>query len=258
MSQPKRFLALFDMHWGYERRSGHKVALHDTHAINVALAFAKDFHPDAVILGGDILDCASIGHHDRQKPGKQEGMRLASDAEECVTHVIEPLKALKAKEYHFITGNHCAWLEDLTDELPGLGGLLDVRNLLQMPKSWSVYEQGGHVNLGKLTFIHGDQLSGGEHVTKAAAISWERNLRFGHHHSYSAYTKNTPIHDKLGKTAVSVPCLCTKGPKYGEARANKWLQGFNWGYVFPDGTFTDYVSIITNGRTVANGKVYTS
>lgn len=257
MSQPyRKFMFLVDTHWGYERRSGHKVPLHDERAIDVTLQFAGDFKPDVVVLGGDILDCNAISHHERNKPGEKEGLRLIEDAEECAARIIAPIIKLGASEYSYIIGNHCAWLEDMEGEVPGLTGMLNVRRLMSLPKSWNVIPQGGDVSLGKLTFIHGDTVTGGEHVAKSAVVTYERNIRFGHHHTCQIYTKTSPLSNKLGKTGVAVPCLCKKDPKYGKGRPNRWVQGFNYGYILPDGTFNDYVTLIAGGRAVINGKVY--
>ncbi len=250
------FVALFDTHWGFERRAGHKVALHDEAAISVALKFISDFKPDTVILGGDILDCGAISHHDRNKPGEKEGLRIVTDAESCTKSLISPIRSFKPKQVSYLIGNHEAWLDDVEGEIPGLTGLLNVKRLLDLPDSWHVIEQGGHTNLGKLTFVHGDQVSGGEHVAKAAVTNYERSVRFGHFHTFQANTKTTPLSNKLGKTGMAIPCLCTRGPKYGEGKPNKWVQGFNWGYILPGGLFNDYVTIITDGRAVVNGKVY--
>ena len=68
-----KFIAAWDMHYGYERRGGHKVALHDSKAINAMLKFAADFKPDTFILGGDIMDCGAISHHNHGKPGLLRG-----------------------------------------------------------------------------------------------------------------------------------------------------------------------------------------
>lgn len=251
----ERFLALYDLHYGYERRNGHRVALHDSRALKAVLQFAATFKPHHVILGGDILDCAAISHHNAGKPGRVEGFRLLADAAECAKAIIEPLEALKPKTSTFIIGNHEDWLSDFTDGHPALEGSLDIHTLLHL-RRWKVVPSGGYHNLGKLTFIHGDQISGGEHVAKAAVTSWERNIRFGHHHTYQTYTKTSPISYKNGKTGIAVPCLCTKSPKYGEGRANRWVQGFLYGYVHADGTYNDYVCPIVNSRFVAEGKVY--
>lgn len=250
----KKFLFLTDLHFGYERRNGHKVALHDERALKIVTTFAKDFKPDVLILGGDMLDCGAISHHNRHKPGRTEGLRLLSDAQECAERVIVPL-ASTAKQHIYITGNHEDWLNDLQDELPGLTGLVDIERLLGLD-GWTVVPQGEAYNLGKLTFVHGDQLSGGEHIAKAAVINYERSIRFGHHHTHQVYTKNTPLDAKHAKTGVAVPCLCTRNPKYGEGKPNRWVQGFQYGYVFQDGSYHDSTALIINGRTVVDGRVY--
>lgn len=253
----QKYVALYDLHWGYERKNGHKVALHDIKAINAALAFASDFKPDTIILGGDALDCGCISHHNHGKPGATEGMKLLEDAKGLIDNVIKPLESLKAKNYVYLIGNHEVWLQDLEELIPALEGFLDVQAVLKLDKGkWQVIPQGGAYHLGKLTFIHGDTISGGEHVAKNAVVNYEKNIRFGHFHTYQTYAKGSALEYKNGKTGVAVPCLCGKTPKYTRGRPNRWMQGFNFGYVDSGGFFTDYVAIIVNGRTVVNGKEY--
>lgn len=262
MGQPtpspvKKFLALYDLHYGYERRSGHKTSLHDPRAMDLALQFAEDFQPDVLILGGDILDCGAVSHHNHNKPGRTEGLRLISDARECGEQFIQPLNNIPINKRIYIVGNHERWLEDFTEDFPALEGMLDLPTLLPL-EGWQIVPQGGHYNLGKLTFIHGDQISGGEHAAKAAVIAYERSVRLGHFHTAQIYTKNTPISDQLGKTGICVPCLAKKNPSYGKGKPNRHVQGFCFGYVFGDGTYADQLVMITNGRAVANGKIYTA
>jgi hypothetical protein len=122
---------------------------------------------------------------------------------------------------------------------------------------WEVVPLGGAFNLGKLTFIHGDQLSGGEGAAKAGVISYERNLRFGHYHTFQVATKNSPLDYKHAKTGIAVPCLCKKGPSYGKGRPNRWASGFNWGFVGEKGNFTDYVTVMVDGEFIGpSGKLY--
>lgn len=251
----KRFVALFDIHYGYERRGGHKVPLHDPKALAGVMEFVKDFKPHTTIIGGDGLDCAAISHHTRHKPGQVEGLRILSDAKEFRAAVLEPLETHTSGDLVYITGNHEDWLNDVTDELPGLEGIVDLKSILELDE-WQVIPQGGYYNLDKLTFVHGDQISGGENVAKSAVIAYERNIRFGHHHTYQAFTKTSAIDQKLGKTGIAVPCLCTKSPKYGEGKPNKWVQGFLWGYTNGSNAFADYVTVIVDGKFVINGKQY--
>lgn len=253
----KKFIFATDIHFGYERKGGHKVPLHDIKAVNSMLAFAKDFKPDVFILGGDVLDCNPVAHHNKGKPGRTEGLKLLVDAQEAVKAVIEPIEAIKPKELIFITGNHERFLADMVEEIPGLEGILDVESLLKLQK-WDIVPQGGHYNLGKLTFVHGDQLTGGEHIAKAAVIAYERNIRFGHVHTFQSFTKTSPLDYKNAKTGIAVPCLCHKTPSYGRGKPNRWVQGFNYGYILDNGNFNDYIVTILDGQCAVNGKLYKS
>lgn len=252
----KKFVAAFDLHFGYERRNGHKTPLHDEKALNCMLEFTKDFKPDYFIWGGDALDCGVISHHNHGKPGATEGFRLIGDATEGRKAFIEPIeKIIGNGELVYITGNHEDWLADLTDKIPALEGLVDLKSLLKLDK-WAVIPQGEAYRLGKLVFIHGDQVKGGEHSAKWATLAYEKNVRFGHHHTAQLYSKTSAI-EANGHTGIAVPCLCKKGPRYGGGSPNKWQQGFLWGYTGgPKGLFNDYLTIIIDGKAIINGKLY--
>lgn len=251
----QKFIALYDVHFGYERRGGHKVALHDLKAIQAVLEFAKDFKPDHVILGGDILDCGAISHHNHGKPGAVEGLRLVADAKDLNSLLIKPLEAAKGKLV-YITGNHEGWLDQLVEVHPGLEGIVDLRSILGLSKRWEVVPEGEAYKLGKLVFIHGDQIKGGEMPAKNAVLAYERNVRLGHFHTFQAYTKTSAV-DANGHTGVVIPCLCKKAPKYGGGAPNKWMQGFSYGFLDEKGgTFNDYFPIIVNGKFHAEGKTY--
>lgn len=253
----EKFIALFDTHIGYERDSSrHKVALHDSKAISVALQFAKDFKPDHIVLGGDILDCGAVSHHRRGHPGQTEGLRLLAEAKECRETLIEPLEQLGKGRLIYHIGNHEDWLADVVDDIPALEGIIDIGTLLKLDNKWEIIEQGKASKLGKLTFVHGDTVKGGQNPALWAVTAYERNIRFGHHHTFQLATKTTPV-DANGHTGIAVPCLCKKGPHYQEGAPSRWMQGFLWGYVNgPNGTFNDYVTVIVNGQAMINGKTY--
>jgi metallophosphoesterase superfamily enzyme len=252
----EKFVALYDLHWGYQRKNGHKTPLHDAKALKVALDYIKDFKPDHIILGGDMLDCGAISHHNHGKPGATEGLKLMVDAKELVEAVIKPIEATKPKSLTYIIGNHEAWVEQFVEKHPTLEGILNVESLLDLSSKWKIVPQGETHKLGKLIFMHGDQIKGGEHSAKWATVAWEANVRFGHHHTYQVYTK-TSAKDANGHTGIAVPCLCKKDPAYGGGSPNRWVQGFQYGYVNgPDGIFNDYTAVIINGKSIIQGKIY--
>lgn len=251
----EKFIALFDLHWGYERKGGHKTALHDTKALKVALDFAKDFKPDHMILGGDMLDCGSISHHNHGKPGAVEGLRLLGDAKELREALITPLEELKPKSLTYIVGNHERWLDDLVKQIPALEGIVDVGAVLSLGKKWKIIPQGGCHKLGKLVFVHGDQIKGGVHSAKYAVEAYQKNIFFGHHHTHQAYTRVSAL-EANGHTGTAVPCLCKKDPNYGGGSPNRWMQGFLYGYVDGQKTFNAYVVVIIDGKAMIHGKSY--
>jgi hypothetical protein len=251
----ERFVSLFDLHYGYERKHRKIVPLHDAPTLSIAKQFIKDFAPHHIVLGGDMLDCGAISHHNDRKPGRVEGLRIFSDAKELRTALLGPLEATRAKLTYLI-GNHEGWLNQLVEAVPGLEGLVEPEVLLDLGGRWKVVPQGEKFRLGKLVFKHGDSLTGGEHIAKAAVIASERSIRFGHHHTYAVYTKVSDVDLAQKHTGVSMPCMCRKGPGYGRGKANKWINGFGWGYILPNGTFTDYVTVVVKGQAVINGTHY--
>ena len=249
------FVALYDLHWGFERRNGHKTPLHDAKALGVAMSFIKDFKPHHVILGGDILDCGAISHHNHGKPGATEGLKLLADARDLRQAVIQPLEDLKPRSLTYIVGNHEDWLNDLTEQIPALEGIVDVRSILQLKPTWKIVPNGEAHRLGKLVFVHGDQIKGGVHMAKWAVEAYQKNVFFGHHHTHQAFTRVSSL-EQNGHTGTAVPCLCRKNPKYGGGSPNRWMQGFLFGYINSDRTFNAYVVIIIDGKAIVNGKAY--
>lgn len=256
-SSPRRYVALWDIHWGYERRGGHKIPIHNPKSLSAVLAFLADFRPHTLIWGGDILDLGAISHHNKNNRRAVEGLRVLEDAQEAKLWMAEARDACeKGAAEVFIKGNHEDWLEDILDDYPGLEGVLSVEALLNLTGA-KVVAQGGSYRLGKCWFIHGDQFrGGGSNVAKKAVEVYGRNVRFGHFHKYEAYSKFSAVDESDVKTGICVPSLCTRGPKYLEGAPNQWSNGFLYGYLHPDGTFTDYVPVIVNGRFSALGKTY--
>lgn len=257
MAEARRFLALFDLHWGYTRRPGrHLGPLHDLKALKVALAFAKDWKPDLIVLGGDMLDSGPVSHHLKGKHHSLEGLRLLRDVTELRQHCLAPLEALTAEKVYII-GNHEQWVDDVLEDTPGLEGIVSLDSLLKLTDhGWTIVPQGKHYKTGKLYFMHGDTIKGGQNVAKRGLDINDRNIRFGHYHTYQAATKHSPLDVSQPKTAVAVPCLCRRDPSYLKGAPNAWAQGFLYGTILPGGHFFDAVAIIVNGQTVIGGKVY--
>ena len=248
------FIALYDAHIGNEIVNGVVRPMHDLKAIQCALKVVKAVKPDVLIYGGDMMDCGPVSRHLEGRHGRNtEGLRLADDFLLARTLIVDPVRSVKRKVY--LTGNHEAWIEQWIDKHPEMEGLVSLDAGLGL-QDWELIPQGGVWKLGKLHFTHGDIFKG-TNPAKYAVESFERNVRFGHFHRYSAHTKISAIDNEDVKTGVSVPCLARRDPAYGRSAPNGHTHGFLIGHVDEEtGNFWDSVVHIIDGRCVVNGKVY--
>lgn len=260
----KKFVNLFDIHIGWDRKvTGGKVKTYPTHDeefIEQIMNFILDFKPDIALLGGDQLDYNELSKY---RAGEalhriDGGIRKAHAF--LWDEVINPLNYLPSiSERVLLLGNHEARLDRFLDKNPELVDvLLPFHEEYELESlGWKIIPQGGIYKLGKLNIIHGDTISGGtKDCAKRAASKYMRNLRLGHFHTYQATTLYDVVDSRQSKTVVAVPCVAKRKPSYMKDSPNTWVQGFNYGYVKPDGSFNDYVVIRVNGKFIAEGKEY--
>lgn len=253
------YVFLPDIHYGFERVQGKKVPLHNPRILDAVGLFLQDFQPDYIIYGGDALDCGPVSHHNRKRNFSIEGLRLVEDA----AGLADIMRRYRIAAYDkdrgdttevFLEGNHEDWLNDLVEDYPGLAGAFDLKKLLS---PWmTVIPQGEVFKLGKLHFLHGDQVRSSLYPSRWAVDAYEKSVRFGHFHTYQTFTKVSALDAADARTGVAVPCLCNRGPGYGKGAPNRWLNGFNYGYVESGGTYFDMTPIITNNKFVAEGVEY--
>lgn len=256
-TDPYRFVFASDFHWGYEIEHGKTKPLHNRKAIDAMLAFTQDFKPHGYIVGGDALDFGAISHWNKAKKLGLEGLRIQRDIDEFGLNVMAPIEDAGIADLMWIDGNHERFLKDLVEGEPGLADTLTIPKLLNLEdRGWNYIPTGGHLDIGKLRFVHGDQLGGGDAVAKAAILEHNRSIAFGHFHTHQEYVKHSPVDSTDIHVGIAVPALANRGPGFMKKRANKWANGFLFGAFFPDGTFTYYVPTIIDGRFYAHGKVY--
>ncbi len=259
MSTPLKFAAFYDLHIGWERREGRNKETHNKAALKLALDFCKDYRPDIVILGGDQVNFGPVSHWNHGKPRNVEGLRVKDELDALEDLFLAPLEATlppKARKiWHY--GNHEKWFDDFICTNPALEGLTGIDEYLRIKKrGWETYSYGAISKVGKLRFTHGDTIGGGVNLARNAALRYLCNIRFGHHHTYQAYTLHSQTEDREVKTAVSIPCLCSRAPSYQQNAPNSWVNGWLQGFVWPDGTFLDSVSLIVKGKALVGDKIY--
>jgi hypothetical protein len=254
-----RTLFFSDSHYGNERVAGVTRPIHDRKAHEVMLKVASDFKPDVIINGGDGLDLGAISHHNAGKNHTVEGFRLLKDAEAYRKEVLVPLEMMGATAYYYLLANHCAWLGDIIEKFPALEGLLTIDDLLKLSDNgWDVIPQGAPLTLGgRLFYLHGDTIKGGQHFSKWAVEAYQRSVIFGHFHSSQRFTKHNALDATDLHRGFAIGCLCRRDPKYGKGAPNKWNQSI--ALIEEDaktGQFQVHEVDIHSGKAIWMGKRY--
>lgn len=256
------YVGLWDLHGGYDRiyRGGKYITQRTDNqkALKTALQFIADFQPAAIILGGDMVNGGCISHWNEKNPRTTEGFRLKDEFDIVRKTLLEPLYNLLPDSTRkiWIQGNHERFVDDFFLKHPGFEGLFGVAKDLQLTENgWEFYDHGELARIGKCFYGHGEKLGGQYHAAKALAV-YQRNIRYGHHHTAQAATGVSAVDRKDFHDAKSVPCLAQRNPGYAQNQPNRWVNGLLFGEALKSGEFTDFVVTMVNNKFILNGKVY--
>ena len=243
-SDIKRGIAIGDQHYPYQSIEG----------MNIVEQFTKDFKPDYFLYMGDQLDMDSISHYNKNKPKLVENKRLKKDYKGFQKDILNRFEDVLSDECElfWIQGNHENRCERLIEGSPQYEGWVEPVNNLKLDE-YKYIDYNGVFNIGEMYFMHG-MFHNKYHAEKNIRI-YGKHIFTWHLHSMQIYTMHSPI-DCLPKQGVSVPCLCTLNPAWLQNKPNRWVNGFLYFYLFPDGTFSYYIPIIVGGKCVINGKLY--
>lgn len=265
-----RYLALFDVHCGYEfnEESDYDKSIprfeksHDEELLRKIHSFSKKYKPDFVIFGGDQINLSCISRWTFGKPRMIEGRTISEDfdffAELCI-----PIADTALEQSIWIEGNHEERLRDLINKQPQLEGLADARTILSSLESGpEVFVPSGKLWKppgAKVSFTHGHiVLTGGAiNYGKKLVESYHRSVRAGHLHTYATWTERVAVDASEYHTGIVVPPVCRPNLPYSKNKPSSNQQGFLIGeYDCHTGNFWDNVILAINGEFVYNGKRY--
>ncbi len=210
---------------------------------------------DSCVLLGDFLDCENISVHTKNRPRLRMRGGYKKDIDGFKRDILDPLDELLKPtcEKTAICGNHEDWIEsDLLDEQPELEGVVDIPIMLDLTaRRWHWVPCGGHIRIGNVTLLHGDQIGSGTNVAKKLVDSVHGTAVMGHVHRPSMYTTTSLVTAKDKWSG----CLCTVAPAYAKGQPNAFCTGF--GILEQGSTNTNVHNvIITNGTFNWGGTEY--
>ena len=248
-------VALFDLHYPH----------HNKQAWDAFLKCLKAIKPNVLILGGDILDNAALSHWNKSKIGLLAQMPSPGEMyKDFNKDVLLPLRRIVGNSCYiaYLLGNHEDWVRLAEEGHPHVRDYRVDRNvdcvdeIIQYVRSPEELRRGihNHFNLGKLYFIHGYATN--QYHARKIADEYNRPIRYGHMHDIQTYTHRTAVDVGDFHVAKCCGCMCDLYPSYGRNRPNGWVHAFQSGEVLQDGSFSDDVHVIVDGKFRANGKWY--
>jgi len=187
---------------------------HHSGVLGAVRAINQLFRPYTFINGGDASDCEPVSHHNFDKPGILEGLRVSTMLEGLKKLLDAETECDSIKERILIDSNHADWLTQFVERLPQLQGILDWVTVAKtyLP-NWQVRVRQGEMSapykFGDYTVRHGDQ----ESFPKAELIFSFGKYLCGHWHKMTAVRRS-----------VSVGCGCGLSPAYQKGRENEWTN----------------------------------
>ena len=226
---------------------------HDPEAVAVAEAAQREFKPDNVIVGNDMLQAtpfSRFGNHTIQESLAQDFKATELDPANDFMDRVQRY----TKTTYFQEGNHDAhierWAANHGQGAVSIFSLISPRiNLSKGRKDFVYIRQGENIQLHpKLICTHGWSYS-----IHCAAVHRRKSplqsVIFNHAHRMQSDTLTYPAMD-MPTTAMCAGCLCKRQPMYKhDGNPTGWTHGFWVAYVGSK-DFTMYAVPINKGRAI--------
>ncbi len=222
-------------------------------ALAVAEAAQREFEPELVIVGNDMLQATPFSKFGNQTIEESVAMDFKETELDPANAFINRVQKY-TKFTYFQEGNHDAhierWAVQHGSSAVSVFSLISPRvNLSKGRKDFLYIKQGGNVQLHRnLICVHGWSFSihcASVHRRKSPFQS----VIFNHAHRVQSDTLTYPASD-MPTTAMCAGCLCKRIPMYKhDGNPTGWTHGFWVAYVGKD-SFTMYSVIINKGRAI--------
>jgi predicted phosphodiesterase len=210
-----RYLVLSDVHLPY----------HDAGALLAACEYGEAAGCNAILLLGDILDCYSLSHYERDPRARSFASEL-----EAMGQFIDYLKyVFTPKQFYWKLGNHeHRYHRYMMQHAPELVGVPQFgwASFLALDRRKVTLVAENHVlRCGQLALLHGHEWGGGSSVADPARVAFLRTMSCtisGHLHRSGNHNKQPLIGGLIANWSLG--CLCDLHPPY--ATLNGWNHGF--------------------------------
>jgi hypothetical protein len=202
---------------------------HDEKALGAAEEFMSSRKWDGYLNLGDLCDFGIISHHNKSNLRIVEKGRILEEYRVADSILSAHERIIRTNNPNarmiYLQANHEFRIEKYIDACPQLEGMLEVDKVLRLKdrkiewiKSWS---EGELVQLGNCFFHHG--LYTNEHAAKKMVQAFNRNILFGHCHTFQVFTTHGYRADDV-LIGGSLGCLCKIPQQYMRGSPSKWCH----------------------------------
>lgn len=218
-----------------------------------------DLQPDNLIYLGDQMDLEEILADWKRKVTEGGAHTIVERYRQCDEMMFDHRQLCNDPKTVFMEGNHEERVRRVLDEIGNAkfkGSNIELETYFNFKKRGIKFVPylGGYYKLGRLFLMHGRNWN--MHHAKKNAITYSRNVMYGHTHDRQVYTHETPLDVNDTHVAQSIGCLCNRNPNWKKDEPNRWIHGFAVVYTRPNGTYNDVFVKITRGKFTFAGKYY--
>jgi predicted phosphodiesterase len=224
---------------------------------NIALEpihkFIKDYKPNLIILGGDIID--AVGMHASESM-KAEQVKM-SWYERDVKYLKDFFARLPKVKIVFLEGNHEQRWRRISAKYPEVfGKTVDLKRDSSI-KSMEYIPYGDYnafYKVGDMIFHHGTVFPD-MHAKQYAYRYAPYKSCYGHQHDFQAYSLHRALVNDHFRYGFSGSCLCKTNPEWKRGSANRWVNLFTT-FVSDGKTTIPTIHLIEKDKFYYGGKEY--
>lgn len=228
---------------------------HDKKAWELMLKVGRSLQPDMVVVLGDFGDFFGVSSHSKNP---NRALRMDEEIKD-VQKGLKELKALGAKEHHFIAGNHEDRLQRyLQDKAPELFNLVSIPEILTLKKNgWSYTPYKQSLKIGKVHFTHDVGHAGRSSIFQCLDTFQHSNVT-GHTHRLAYIVEGNATGEHKVSAQFGWLGDVAEADYMHQVKAKKnWALGFGVGYLDQQTGAIYLVPVpIVNYTCVVEGKLF--
>lgn len=232
------------------------------------LDYVKDFQPDVIILGGDIVDADCLHSSENMKAEQIDVAWYKRDVKLLSDFLVKLAKvAPKGAHLVFLEGNHEERYQRVQKKYPKVFKKADGQPMFDFARDvlnhsafagkfdWIPYgDYKSFWRIGDCLFTHGT-IYPDQHAKKYGSYYQPDKIVYGHIHDYQAYTVHRGDPTKPATYGVTGGCMCGLTPEYKKGSPNKWANGFV-SFISTNGITIPTVHLVEQGIFNVGPKVY--